>query len=383
MNIKEQLGAHIAKSIKKRLAILVAPLLLVALAGCDVVEPKTNIALGPENSTSHHVSQRLLAAHNLTENDVNVQEGRFEEALKGIETGSTDIAMGFFGLPSRNVDSLQAATGDLKLLSVSDAVLDDFEQHTGYRRFSIPKDSYLFLDNDIQTLAAYAVLMANTNTVSDELAYQLAKVMYEQGQAIPHSQAQFLTLTHALDGAEQLRIHPGAKRFYEEQGLIVNQPVAELNLSRNKREFILGSGSQGGTYYPLGGELATLWNKDIPSINITSVATDASLENLSSLAENKLDLAMTINTSALEAQGGNAQFANSSVANAAFIGQLYPEVFHIITRANNPVSSFAAIHANPLNAPGLLATESTVQNEVQNEVQSGELKSSTERQVLK
>ncbi|MGO4998959.1 TAXI family TRAP transporter solute-binding subunit [Oceanisphaera sp. W20_SRM_FM3] len=343
MKIRGLLGAHFTKPVKKRLATLVTPLLLVTLAGCDTAEHKARIALGPENSASHHVSLRLLDAYHLTEHDVSAQEGRFEEALNGIQTGSTDIAMGFFGLPSRNVDSLQAATGDLNLLSVSDAVLADFEKNTGYRRFTIPKKSYLFLEQDVTTLAAFAVLMANTQTVSDELAYQLAKVMYQQGSSIAHSQAPFLALEHALEGAEGLRIHPGAKRFYEEQGLTVNLPVAELNLVINKQEFMLGSGSQGGTYYPLGGELASRWNQFIPSINITSVATDASLENLSSLAEGKLDLSMTVNISALDAQAGTGHFANTAVDNAAFIGQLYPEVFHIITRASNPISSFSEI----------------------------------------
>lgn len=324
----------------KRWGWLLASCLLWPLTGCDTSEPKARLALGPAHSASHQVASRLLAAYNINEQDFSAHDGRFEDALLGLEEGRIDIAMGFFGLPSRNIDSVQAATGDLKLLSVSDAAINDFEKDTGYRRFIIPKDSYLFLEQDVQTLAAFAVLMANTQTVSDELGYQLAKIMYQQGNAIAHSQAVFLTLAHALDGADGLHIHPGAKRFYEEQGMTVNLPVAELNLARNKREFILGSGSQGGTYYPLGGELASRWNRFIPSINITSVATDASIENLNSLHQHKLDLAMAVNISALDAQAGMGRFAGTPVDNAAFIGQLYPEVFHIITRSSNQISSF-------------------------------------------
>ena len=317
------------------------------LVGCDSAPSKARLALGPAHSASHQLATRLLAAYHIQPQDVNGQNGRFAAAFEGLAQGHIDIAMGLFGLPSRHLDSLQAATGDLQLVSLSDAVLDDVEKNTGYRRFTIPQHSYLFLEKDIHTLAASAVLLANSHTVSDELAYQLAKVMYEQGATIAHTQAQFLTLNHALEGAKGLRIHPGAKRFYEEQGLTVNLPVAELTPSHNKREFILGSGSQGGTYYPLGGELTTRWNQFIPGINITSVATDASLENLTSLAENKLDLVMTVNISALDAQAGTGHFANTPVDNAAFIGQLYPEVFHIISRTSNPVSSFAHIKAHP------------------------------------
>ena len=322
--------------------LLVASLLGL-LAGCDTPPPKARLALGPAHSASHQVGNHLLTAYDIKAQDIDAEHGRFDAAIEDLEQGRIDIAMGFFGLPSRNVDSLQAATGDLKLVSLSDAVLDEIEKNSGYRRFTIPKASYLFLEQDVNTLAASAVLMANTHTVSDELAYQLASVVYQQGNSITHSQAPFLTLAHALEGGEGLRIHPGAKRFYEEQGLTVNLAVAELNLTNNKQAFMLGSGSQGGTYYPLGGELASRWNQFIPSINITSVATDGSLENLSSLAEGKLDLSMTVNTSALDAQAGTGHFANTAVDNAAFIGQLYPEVFHIISRASNPISSFGEI----------------------------------------
>ena len=313
------------------------------LFGCDTPPSKAKLALGPEHSASHQVSNHLLAAYDIDAQDIGVIHGRFDAALEDLKQGRIDIAMGFFGLPSRNVDSLQAATGDLKLVSLSDAVLNEIEKNSGYRRFTIPKASYLFLEQDVHTLAASAVLMANTQTVSDELAYQLASVMYQQGNSITHSQAPFLTLAHALEGGQGLRIHPGAKRFYEDQGLTVNLAVAEINLTNNKQEFILGSGSQGGTYYPLGGELVSRWNQFFPSMNITSVATDGSLENLSSLAEGKLDLSMTVNISALDAQAGTGHFTHKAVDNAAFIGQLYPEVFHIISRASNPISSFSEL----------------------------------------
>lgn len=324
---------------------LLTCVLVTAQAGCDRAKPKASLALGPEHSASHQVSQHLLGAYGINQQKVSLHTGRFEGALEGLKKGQIDIAMGFFGLPSRNVESLQAATGDLKLLSMPEALLDTFEKESGYQRVTIAKHSYPFMSQDISTLAAHAVLMANTHTVSNELAYQVAKVMYEQGGGIPHEQAQFLSLSHALDGAKQLRIHPGAKRFYEEQGLTVMLPVADLALSRNKREFILGSGSQGGTYYPLGNELAALWNRAIPSINITSVATDASLENLTGLAEQKLDFSMALNTSALDAQTGTGHFAPTAINNAAFIGQLYPEVFHIITRSSNALSTFEQVQA--------------------------------------
>ena len=334
--------------------LLITTLMSLSLVACDSASSKATLALGPADSTSFQLANQLLSAKQIKDHHITRLDGQFDFAFTGLEQGDIDIAMGFFGVPNRRIESLEAATGDLTLLSLSDALVNSLAQDYGYRRFTLSKDSYQFLEQDVTTLAASALLMANTHTVSDELAYQLAKVMYEHGQEIVHSQASFLTLDQALTGSEGLRIHPGAKRFYEDQGLSIKLSEATLTPSQNKREFILGSGTQGGTYYPLGGELVSLWNQFIPSVNFSSVATDASLENLISLGQDKIDLAMTVNVSALDAQAGRGHFAETAIDNAAFIGQLYPEVFHIISRTSNPFSSWKALpHRNKSSAANL------------------------------
>lgn len=329
--------------VKTRRRLAVALTLATALSGCDVQDNKANIALGPNSSTTQQVSHLILNAYGLKDTDYHGHSMRFEDALQGVEEGSIDLSMAFLGLPTSGIDSLQAATGDVTLLSLSNEVLTQIEANSDYHRYTITKDSYNFLTEDVQTLAAYAVLMANTHTINNEMGYQLAKIMYTRTEQLPHAQSRFLTLKNALNGGKNLLIHPGAKRFYEEQGLTVSMPEASLDEVNGKREFIFGTGSQGGTYYPLGGELTTLWNKQLPSVNFTNVATQASIENLYSIADDKIDLGMAVNVSAHQAQQGIGEFADTKVDNAAFIGQLYPDVFQIVGRTGNRISSFADI----------------------------------------
>lgn len=336
LNIKRLLAAT--------LTLTLVTITTATLGGCDAQNNKANIAIGPNASTTQQISRLILGAYGLKDTDYNAHSLRFDEALKGVQEGSIDISMAFLGLPTSGVDSLQAATGDVTLLSLPDEVITQIEQRSDYRRFTITQDSYHFLTEDVQTLAAYAVLMANTHTINDEMGYQLAKIMYDQvSEPLPHAQSRYLTLQNALNGGNHLPIHPGAKRFYEEQGLSVNMTVATLDDVTAKREFIFGTGSQGGTYYPLGGELTTRWNKQIPSVNFTNVATQASLENLHSMGEGKIDLGMAVNISAVEALQGVGEFADAPVDNAAFIGQLYPEVFQIVGRTGNHMSNFSYI----------------------------------------
>src|SRR5699024_10364335 len=128
------------------------------------------------------------------------------------------------------------------------------------------------------TVAAFAILMANTDTIDEELGYELAKSMIEHADENTHTQAEQMTLENALKGAEGLPIHPGAKRYYEEQGLTVDNRVAELNTDGEDRgdELSLGTGSKGATYDPLGGEMGNIWNNHL-RVNTTNTETGASV----------------------------------------------------------------------------------------------------------
>src|SRR5690606_22020035 len=182
----------------------------------------------------------------------------------------------------------------------------------------------------------------NTDTIDEDLGYELAKYMIEKASENTHSQAKQMILENALNGAEGLPIHPGAKKYYEEQGLTVANEVAEVSATKENRksELTLGTGSQGGTYYPLGGEIANLWNKYIDDINVSNMETGASVENLSSISKGEMDIGMTVHVPALNAVAGKADFEGNPVQNAAFIGHVYPEVVQIVTREKTKINSF-------------------------------------------
>lgn len=106
-------------------------------------------------------------------------------------------------------------------------------------------------------------------------------------------------------------------------------------------EIVLGTGSVGGTYYPLGQEMVNVWNKNIDGINFSAVESGASVQNLSEIGAGNMDLGMTVHIPALEAlAGGTADFVNP-IENFSFIGHIYPEVLQIITREGTGIESIA------------------------------------------
>lgn len=328
--------------LKKRFGfIAVILLVLLALAACGGAGSKKRVAIGPPASETNTTSKLILQAYGIEEGDFEEFQEGFGDAADGVQDGNIDVSIGILGLPAGNIESLQASAGDVKMLELSDKAIQYIEENSGYKRYTIPKDTYDFLDSDIETVTAYAILMGNTNTIDEELGYELAKTMIEKASENTHAQAIHMTIENALKGAEGLPIHPGAKKYYEEQGLKVDNPVAELKADKadRKSEFILGTGSQGGTYYPLGGEMANIWNKYLDGINITNTETGASIENLSSIRENNMDLGMTVHVPALAAMKGEGDFEGNKVENAAFIGHIYPEVIQIVTREKTGIKS--------------------------------------------
>lgn len=312
------------------IAILLSAILLI-LAACG---GKAKIGIGPAGSATNTVTQIILEAYGVEEGDYSDFQEGFGDAADLVQDGNIDVTFGVLGLPAGNIESLQASTGDVVMLGISDELIGEIEEKTSYERFTIPKDSYEFLEEDIQTVAAFAVMIGNTNTIDEELGYELARIMVEHSDEITHAQGEQMTLENALNGAEGIPIHPGAAKYYEEQGLEFDNPIAEITATESDRktEFVLGSGSQGGTYYPLGGEIANVWKTHLDT-NFTNIETGASIENIMEISNGDMDLGMTVHVPALDALSGINDFEEAGeIDGFAYIGHVYPEVVQIVTR---------------------------------------------------
>ncbi|MGM8364560.1 TAXI family TRAP transporter solute-binding subunit [Virgibacillus sp. W0181] len=332
--------------IKKRFIVFFTVLvgIMLVLAACSDSSGggggDARIAIGPPASSTNTLSKAILSSYGVEDGDFEEFQEGFGDAADGVQDGNIDISVGVLGLPAGSIESLQASTGDVVMLEISDDVMDEVEEKSGYERFMIPQDTYDFLESDVQTVAAYAILMGNTDTIDEELGYELARLMVENADEMTHAQAAQMTLDNALNGAKDIPMHPGAARYYEEQGLEFDNPIADLSADEGSRkdEFILGTGSQGGTYYPLGGEMATLWNNHLDS-NFTNMETGASVENMATIGEGNMDLGMAVHVPALNAINGEGDFEDNQIENAAFIGHIYPEVAQIITRESTGIES--------------------------------------------
>ncbi|WP_019880037.1 TAXI family TRAP transporter solute-binding subunit [Succinispira mobilis] len=99
-----------------------------------------------------------------------------------------------------------------------------------------------------------------------------------------------------------------------------------------KQQFVnIATGGTAGTYYPIGGAMAEILNKNIPGVNASAQSTGASVANVNLLSTGKVDLAFVQNDIAYYALNGTEMFKDKKVANLKGIATLYPETVQIIT----------------------------------------------------
>ena len=109
-----------------------------------------------------------------------------------------------------------------------------------------------------------------------------------------------------------------------------------------KQAFVsIASGGTGGTYYPLAGAMATIWNDGIKGMNASVQATGASVANVNLLRDAKADVIMVQNDIAYYAVNGLELFKDKAFPDMKGMPILYPETCQLIVLANSGIASVA------------------------------------------
>jgi TRAP transporter TAXI family solute receptor len=104
----------------------------------------------------------------------------------------------------------------------------------------------------------------------------------------------------------------------------------------------LATGSTGGTYFPLGGAMAGVWNDNIGEVRVSTQSSGASVENLRLLDVGEVDIIMAVNGVAADAMAGAGAFEDDGpIDDIMFLGNVYAEVTQVIARADSGIESIA------------------------------------------
>ncbi|TVR81921.1 MAG: TAXI family TRAP transporter solute-binding subunit [Rhodospirillales bacterium] len=130
---------------------------------------------------------------------------------------------------------------------------------------------------------------------------------------------------------------------------------ASASWGQEVRFLRIGTGGTGGTYFPIGGLIASVISKPpgsrdcevggscgVPGLIATAVSTQGSVENVQSVQKGELEMALTQADVAYYAYSGEGVFADGDpLSSLRAMARLYPEVVHIVVRAGSDITSVA------------------------------------------
>ncbi|MEK6266689.1 MAG: TAXI family TRAP transporter solute-binding subunit [Clostridium sp.] len=108
-------------------------------------------------------------------------------------------------------------------------------------------------------------------------------------------------------------------------------PGAESEKKAEQVFVNLGTGGTAGTYFPLGGAFAEIWNQSIDGINATAQSTGASVANINLLKDKKIEVAIVQNDVAWYTETGAEMFKEGKYEDIRGLVTLYSEPLQIIT----------------------------------------------------
>lgn len=121
-----------------------------------------------------------------------------------------------------------ATTSEVKFISFTSAELDTLEKElSGFIRSTIPAGTYPGQDKDINTLDNPVMIITNSD-VSDEAVYEFLKQLYatsDEDLKQIHNTAGPLDINDVLKCS--IPLHPGAVKFYQEQGITIPQELIQ------------------------------------------------------------------------------------------------------------------------------------------------------------
>ena len=187
------------------------------------------VSTGSPGSGTEVIAFRLLRAAGLDpDKDIRRQSLTVNASVDALKDGKIDAFFWSGGLPTASLLDLASTVGVTAKLIPNDEVLPKLQQQFTpglYFQLVIPKGTYPGVNYDSGSVGVANALVVK-DTMSDELAYELTKVLFDRQPdlAAIHPEAKKLKLETAVAGSPA-PFHPGAIRYYEERGVWQQHPT--------------------------------------------------------------------------------------------------------------------------------------------------------------
>ncbi|WP_298366031.1 TAXI family TRAP transporter solute-binding subunit [uncultured Bradyrhizobium sp.] len=177
-----------------------------------------SLSVGAPKSGTELNSRAILAAAGMSYKDLGkVEYLPFAESVDLMKNRQLNATLQSAGLGVASLKDLSTSS-EITVVAVPKETVDKIGPP--FVSVIIPANTYTGQDKDVPT-AAVVNYLVTSSAVSDDLAYQMTKLVYESlpELANAHAAGKEIKLATAATGSP-VPLHPGAIRYYKEKGLI-------------------------------------------------------------------------------------------------------------------------------------------------------------------
>ncbi|GIQ72098.1 TAXI family TRAP transporter solute-binding subunit [Bradyrhizobium sp. RD5-C2] len=177
-----------------------------------------SLSVGAPKSGTELNSRAILAAAGMSYKDLGkVEYLPFAESVDLMKNRQLNATLQSAGLGVASLKDLSTSS-EITVVAVPKETVDKIGPP--FVSVIIPANTYTGQDKDVPT-AAVVNYLVTSSAVSDDLAYQMTKLVFESlpELANAHAAGKEIKLASAATGSP-VPLHPGAIRYYKEKGLI-------------------------------------------------------------------------------------------------------------------------------------------------------------------
>ncbi len=181
------------------------------------------VSVGKVGSGVEQSAKKVLEAAGLTYEDLGtVDHSGYADSVEAMKNGNLDVAFFTSGVPNSNITDLQQSL-EITFVPIDGEVADVLlETYPFYESYTIPTgDAAKYsLDAEINTVAIKNMFVVSGD-LHEEVVYEMTKTLYDYLGTDAVSVGALKEFNRDDMGKNLVtELHPGAKRFYEEKGLL-------------------------------------------------------------------------------------------------------------------------------------------------------------------
>lgn len=180
------------------------------------------VSVGPEASNTDLSARIVFDLFDITPENTEIEtRGGIGYGAEQVLKGTLDAVHGFAGTPIEGLHGLSAQAPSRLLKYTASELNQILSENSFYYRARIPAGTYEGQAEDVDSFGVKCLICVDAS-LDGELVYELTSILYSSRVALGEEQSLLKPMSDDGFMYSELPIplHPGAERFYREQGLL-------------------------------------------------------------------------------------------------------------------------------------------------------------------